>query len=368
MTISPSADATTLLLQVCRIRHDMKEGRMLRISSSLLCLAMALGSTFTTASAAADPPFLPWSALLPGLTTEYQPASSNVCNSGELACVDAVIQEMTERMNVLDATCDHNVLFGLTYLRTTEAYKVAVVEPEFFSDPAFLNHQDAVFARYYFDAYDSYRAGQVALAPRAWQLAFSAADAKRVSGMGNVLLGMSAHVNRDLAYVLAEIGLVKPDGSSRKPDHDKVNVFLNRVVEPLFAEAASRYDPTVDDTQLHGTQLDEAALLQILVAWRELAWRNAEALLSAPSPAARALVAQDIERVAAIEANLIIVATAYTPLSAQQALVDLTTLLADPARVQQALGDRNANLQHGVLGTLLTPGAVLRDRYCAAHG
>jgi hypothetical protein len=341
---------------------------MLRISRSLLCLALALGSTLTASPAAADPPFLPWAALLPGLTTAYQPSSSNVCNAGELACVDAVIQEMTERVNVLDATCDHNVLFGLTYLRTTEAYKLAVVEPAFFSDPAFINHQDAIFARYYFDAYDGYRNTQLASVPRAWQLALAAADAKRVSGLGNVLLGMSAHVNRDLPYVLAEIGLVKPDGSSRKPDHDKVNVFLNRVVEPLFAEATSRYDPTLDDTQLHGTQLDEAALLQILVAWRELAWRNAEALVSAPSPAARALVAQQIERTAAIEANLIIVATAYTPLSVQQALTELTSLLADPAAVLQALLDRNANLLHGVLGTLLTPGAVLRDRYCAQHG
>jgi hypothetical protein len=331
-------------------------------------LAFAFGVTLTTGQAAADPPFLPWSALLPGLTTEYQPASSNICNSGELACVDAVIQEMAARVDVLDSTCDHNVLFGLTYLRTTQAYRVAVVEPGFFDDAPFINHQDAVFARYYFDAYDGHRAGQLALVPRAWQLALSAADAKRVSGMGNVLLGMSAHVNRDLPYVLADIGLVEPDGTSRKPDHDKVNVFLNRVVEPLFAEAASRYDPTLDDTQLYGTQLDEAALLQILVSWREMAWRNAEALVSAPSPAARALIAQEIERLAAIEANLIIVATAYAPLSVQQALVDLTSLLADPARVQQALEDRSANALHGVLGTLLTPGAALRDRYCAAHG
>ena len=349
---------------------------MLRIFSWLRCLVIAFGvataiataTATATATAAAEPPFLPWSALLPSLTTAYQPASNNVCNSGELSCVDAVIQEMATRVNVLDTTCDHNVLFGLTYLRTTEAYRVAVVEPGFFDDAAFINHQDAVFARYYFDAYDGYRAGQLGVVPRAWQLALSAADAKRVSGMGNVLLGMSAHVNRDLPYVLAEIGLVKPDASSRKPDHDQVNVFLNRVVEPLFAEAASRYDPTLDDTQLHGTQLDEAALLQILVGWRELAWRNAEALVSAPSPAARALVAQVIERAAAVEANLIILATAYAPLSVQQALFELTSLLADPARVQQALADRNANSLHGVFGTLLTPGAVLRDRYCAAHG
>ena len=76
---------------------------------------------------------------------------------------------------------------------------------------------------------------------------------------GDLLLGMNAHVNRDLPFALYSIGLVTPKGSSRKPDHDKVNVFLNSVVEPLFEEAAARYDPTVDDTQINGTQLDSTA-------------------------------------------------------------------------------------------------------------
>lgn len=321
-----------------------------------------------TPAAADDPPFIPWSALLPGFTTGYEPSSENDCKAGRLHCVDAVIREMTARFDALEVNCNHNTLFSLTYLRTTEEYRQAVVEPGFFSDPSFINHQDVVFARYYFDAWDNYRAGQMSSVPRAWQLAFAAADQKRVNGTGNILLGMSAHVNRDLPYVLAAIGLVKPDGSSRKPDHDKVNQFLNRVVEPLFDESAARYDPLVDDTQFDGSQLDEAALLQILVAWRELAWRNAELLVSAPTPAARALVEAQIEKTAAIEANLIIIATSYTSLSVQQALAELSLLPVDPVALLQAVTDRNVNLLHGVLGTLLTPGAVIRDQYCASHG
>jgi hypothetical protein len=333
-----------------------------------LCVGVVLALAVWVGSAAAEPPFLPWSSLLPGLTTTFEPSSANVCQSGQLSCVDTVIAEMTTRFEALDATCDHNTLFALTYLRTTEQYRLAVAQPGFFSDPNFINHQDANFARLYFDAWDNYRAGALGSVPRAWQLAFASADQKKVNGTGNILLGMSAHVNRDLPVVLAAIGLVKPDGSSRKPDHDQVNVFLNQVIEPLFDEAAARYDPLVDDAQIDGTQLDEAALLQILVGWREQAWRNAEALVSAPTPAARALVQAQIEQTAAIEANLIIVATAYAPLSVQQALAELAGLPVDPLRVQQALVDRNVNLLHGVLGTLLTPGATVRDRYCAAHG
>jgi len=335
---------------------------LLRAAGALLAWGWPLASAF------ADPPFVPWSALLPGLTTAYEPSSANACQSGRLSCVDAVIAEMTSRFNALEASCDHNTLFALTYLRTTEEYRRAVVEPGFFSDPSFINHQDANFARQYFDAWDAFHGGSPGAAPRAWQLAFLSADQQRVNGTGSILLGMSAHVNHDLPFVLAAIGLVKPDGSSRKPDHDRVNVFLNRVVEPLLEEAAARYDPMVDDTQLYGTQLDEAALLQILVAWREQAWRNAEALVNAPTPAARVLLEAQIEQAAAIEANLIIIATAYTSLSAQQALAELAGLPVDPYRLHQALSDRDANLLNGVLGTLLTPGATLRNRYCASHG
>jgi len=329
---------------------------------------LALGLFGLARSAAADPPFVPWSALLPGLTTTFEPSSANECQSGQLSCVHAVIQEMSARFAPLDAACDHNLLFALTYLRTTEQYEASVMLPGFFTDPSFINHQDANFARLYFDAWDNYRAGALSQVPLAWRLAFSAADQQKVNGMGNVLLGMSAHVNRDLPVVLAEIGLVKPDGSSRKPDHDKVNVFLNQVIEPLFDEAAARFDPLVDDTQIDGSQLDEAALLQILVAWREQAWRNAEALVSAPTPALRAALQAQIEQTAAIEANLIIIATAYAPLSVQQALAELVGLPVNPARVVQAIADRNINLLHGVLGTMLTPGATLRNHYCAAHG
>jgi hypothetical protein len=342
----------------------MRRGFRGRVGLGLAMAAMAIG----VKPAAADPPFVPWSALLPGLTTSYEPSSSNLCAAGQLPCVDAVIREMTTRFDALDATCNHNTIFALTYLRTTEAYRVAVVEPGFFSDPHFINHQDAIFARYYFDAWDEYRAGRLGNVARAWQLAFTAADQKRVTGLGNMLLGISAHVNRDLPYVLAAIGLVKPDGSSRKPDHDQVNVFLNRVVEPLIDEAAARYDPTVDDMQIDGTAFDEAALLQLLVAWRERAFRNAELLVDAPTPAARALVEQTIEQNAAIEANLLIVATAYTSLSVQQALAELSVLPVDPARLLQAIADHNLNAQRGLFGTLLTPGAQLRDGYCGSHG
>ncbi|MFL6207022.1 MAG: DUF5995 family protein [Acidimicrobiales bacterium] len=329
--------------------------------------ALIASPTTSSADGYEDPMFIEWSGLAPSLTTTYDPSSSNVCVSGKDQCVDAVIREMQRRWRPLDQACDHNVMFSLMYLRTTQEYQRSALTPGFFTDPHFINHQDAGFAKQYFDAWDAYRRGDLASTPDSWEIAFKNADQQKVSGSGNLLLGMSAHVNRDLPNILAQIGLVKPDGTSRKPDHDKVNQFLNLVIQPLFAEAASRYDPTVDDAQVQGTTMDETATLQLLVGWREQAWRNAEALVNAPTPAARALVEAEIERGAALEANLIVAATSYSSVNAQAALNQLAGLGATPAQTVQAQLDRTVNQARGLLGSLFSNPVTARNSYCEAH-
>jgi len=119
--------------------------------------------------------------------------------------------------------------------------------------------------------------------------------------------------------VLYAAGLVRPDGTSRKLDHDRVNVILNRVADDVIAEIARRFDPTVDDTNLP-TSLDEATLFQLLAAWREKAWRNAELLAAAPTPSARELVVAAIEHDATMEARAIALSTRYLPLSGGSAI------------------------------------------------
>lgn len=252
---------------------------------------------------AEDPLFLNWSTLAPSLTSGYDPSDANECKSGKIQCVDAAIREMERRFESLLSTCDHNSMFALAYLRTTEEYRRAALEPGFFEDPGFVNHEDAVFARYYFEAYDNwYQRDKRDQVPPAWRVAFQASDARSATGTGSILLGISAHINRDLPFVLAEIGLVKPDGSSRKPDHDKVNEFLNRV--DFYQEAHDRLDPSVSGSGAPGG-------IHLIIAWRELAWRNAERLVNASSDAERALVAASIEESARVEALLLEATNSY---------------------------------------------------------
>jgi len=264
-----------------------------------VALCAALLALPAAATAADDPPpFLGWTPLLPPGYAAYEPSSADVCLAGKLQCVDKTIRQMDALFN--DLGCDHNAVFALTYLRTTQEYRRATTTPGFFVDPAFVNHEDKVFADMYFDAWANWRSGSGPV-PGAWKVAFDAADRRLVATSGDLLLGINGHVNRDLPFALAKIGLVAPDGRSRKRDHDKVNEFLNRVTVPLMAELARRMDDSVDDANAPG-YLDEAALFQLIAAWRERAWRNAELLVTADGAAARELVARQIEASATAQA------------------------------------------------------------------
>jgi Family of unknown function (DUF5995) len=278
-------------------------------------IACTLLLALPAVAAAEDPPFLDWTSLLPGLTTEYQPNSENICNSGKPKCVAATLSEMEKRLKPLRTSCDHNAVFALLYKDVTAEYKATIdADPYYFSDNNFVNHEDAVFASYYFRAYDDYKAGHWSQVPGAWQIALDAARDKVTTGAGDLFLGVNAHINRDLPYVLYGIGLVKPDGSSRKPDHDKVNQILNAAYNPAIADAAAHLDPTIDDSDVPGTKYDDMTLFQAIAAWREIAWRNAERLASAPDAATRAAVAQSIEDFATTQAQLIRASMSYVPI------------------------------------------------------
>ncbi len=140
--------------------------------------------------------------------------------------------------------------------------------------------------------------------PPAWRVAFSAAATTTLSAAGDLLLGMNAHITRDLPFVLAELGLVGPGGLSHKDDHDRINAILASVLDPLLAEEAARFDPHLDD-ETNDYGLGREDLMGMLVAWRERAWQDAERLVAASGTEEYAVVARAIESSAEARARLL---------------------------------------------------------------
>ncbi len=282
------------------------------VAGVLGLVAVPLAVAVTANPARAEVPYIAWSAYLPGWTSAYVPSSDNDCVAGRSACLTQTRKEFGRILKENAQSCTHASVFALSYTRITQTYGWSRAIPGYYQDVPYINHMDAVFAKYYTDAYYAYKGGNRAAVPSAWLKAFDAARDKRVTATGDLLLGINAHVNRDLPFVLAAIGLVRPDGHSGKPDFDKANQFLNDASAPMMAELAARFDPTIDDSN-DPLGLSYGTIMQMLTTWREAAWRNAEALVNAPTPAARAAVAAGIESAANQVANTVLLAQSYTP-------------------------------------------------------
>lgn len=275
-------------------------------------VAPILATGMGVSPAHADVPYVDWSQYLPSWTDQFVPGSDNDCVAGRPSCLKATLRKFSSILSQNAHSCSHAAVFAMTYTRITQMYAYVRDIPGYFDDVAYINHMDAVFAKYYFDAYDNYQAGRRSAVPDAWLTAFDAARDRRMTGIGDLLLGINAHVNRDLPFVLAAMGIVRPDGVSGKGDFDKANQFLNDASDAMMAELTQRFDPTIDDSN-DPLGVTYGTVMQMMTTMREGAWRNAEALVNAPTPAARALVAQSIETNAASFARTIVLSQSYTP-------------------------------------------------------
>ena len=221
------------------------------------------------------------------------------CRVGEPRCVDFVIDEMGRRFTPLARRCDHDAIFSLLYLRTTQKFEETLLSLGY-ADVRGVVREDALFADYYFRAYDAYRRRH-GFVPPAWQIAFTAAEERAVSGVGNALLGMNAHIQRDLPFVLYELD--RRGHPVSYDDHDRVNVFLGQV--DAAQELARRFDPAF------ASGVDPAVLQQLIASWRELAFVNYLRLRDATNLHAWLTVAAEIERYAADMARVFAQQTAY---------------------------------------------------------
>ncbi len=270
--------------------------------SAFAASALAIGAM----PASSEVPNLGWTELLPPIPTANnpQPGPVSTCAKPKPGCIRAQIRRLRAARD--DWGCDHRAVFATTYLTLTKQLfsdvKSGLVKEQFI-DPDYLYTEDALFANIYFRTAKAYDRGDEV--PKAWQIAFDTAARNDTGAVQDMLLGINAHVQNDMPFLLASLGLRKPNGDSRKPDHDVANGTLNRAYEDVVAEVRLRFDPLIDLSNPELVPLDDLAGLELVRGWRELVWRNAERLLNADGKQEQRQVAKSIEDQAALTASAI---------------------------------------------------------------
>ena len=260
--------------------------------------ALALVAVPTALAPADSPSDLNWTAVLPADPDASGPRQRAVrgCRRATVRCV--VVE--ARRLAALQRRfrCDHRGVFATTYLELTREVLVTVRRnPRYFRFPAYFFREDALFANVYFRAVRAWHAGH--RVPPAWRIAFETARDADVNGAQDMLLGINAHVQNDMPFVLASLGLRTERGRSRKRDHDAMNAVLDRAYERVVRAVERRYDPAVSATNSPLTPLDDVAGIELVREWRERVWRNAERLVEAENGAERRRIAADIQQYAA---------------------------------------------------------------------
>ena len=270
---------------------------------ALVPAAVAVALLAAPSAQASQDPNPPWPQLLPAfpVSAKSQPRPMPHCRRATMRCVDGNLRRLQRAVDRFG--CDHRAVFATTYLTLTKVFRDAMLrDRHLFRDRRYLIYEDTLFANYYFNMLHAVDRGRPI--PQAWQVAIDAAARGDDNAAQDMLLGINAHVQRDMPYVVASLGLVTREGHTRKPDHDVMNNVLNEAYEPVVQAIQQRYDPIVSLTNASWDPADDVAGLELVKGWREGVWRNAERLVNAKSAAERSQVVDSIETNAATWARM----------------------------------------------------------------
>jgi hypothetical protein len=236
------------------------------------------------------------------VSSKAQPKPMPHCRRATMRCVDGNVRRL--RRAVARFGCDHRAVFATTYLVLTKTLRGAMRrDRHLFRDRRYLIYEDTLFLNYYVRMLRDVDRGRPI--PLAWRIAIDTAAAGDANAGQDMLLGINAHVQRDMPYVVAQLGLLTRSGASRKHDHDTMNRVLDEAYEPVVRAVARRYDPLISTTNASWDPLDDVTGLEMVKGWREGVWRNAERLVNARSAAERRQVMDSIETNAATWARMI---------------------------------------------------------------
>ena len=199
---------------------------------------------------------------------------------------------------------DRRAIFATAYLVITRALQRRLSEGGF-QDGEWVTRYAVRFGNMYRAALVDFERGDAAAVPKAWRLAFEAAAGGTGLVLQDLLLGVNAHINHDLALAL-DAATIDPDREGRYVDHTVVNEVLRATTDALQARIGELYAPLLGVLDLAGGALDEALGNFATSKAREHAWVGAVALANARDERERLGVRQGLDSQAAVLGKLIL--------------------------------------------------------------
>lgn len=188
------------------------------------------------------------------------------------------VAEVIDRMQQIEGGLDPRdgvACFNRMYLMFTERVQQSFTEG-FFSDTAFVEHFDVVFAGIYFAAVDTAAAGK--RPDPSWRPLFDARSNRVVWPIQFALAGMNAHINHDLALAMVATCEQRATTPGTPPIHAD---FLK--VNKLLADAEAEVRRSFETQLLRMGTAPVEPLVHIVSSFsiaraRDGAWTNTELL------------------------------------------------------------------------------------------
>jgi hypothetical protein len=211
---------------------------------------------------------------------------------------------LTDLERALQEARDFRGLFVMAYVAMTNTIG-QWIERGAFHDGAAMARYVVAFANEYRRALADGIAGERSRIPMAWRQSFDACEARAATAFQCLLLGINAHMNRDLPYAVVEAGM-DVDSPHCYLDHVRIDDVLRLNMPAVRRGVAVAYGREFPlSQQLLGCFI-ETRLARRFEQARRNAWSHAQLLLHADTVAARADVEAMIERRAAIAGQRIL--------------------------------------------------------------
>jgi hypothetical protein len=215
----------------------------------------------------------------------------------DVAQAQAALEHVT---GLLLRAGDARAAFPDIYAIITRRVAAEVARPDgAFLEPAWISRLAGRFCARYLETL-RWALGGGAQDAVAWATVYASADDAGMSPLQHAVLGLSAHINHDLAIGIHATIVEQGHAGDRamiaryKHDHDHVNTLLEASIPEAIQRLIERHRCATTTGLERVSGLTRWCTMELLTRWRAHVWGEVEALLRARTTAQRARVVRRI--------------------------------------------------------------------------